>query len=499
MTSFTRREFMPLLAVAPAAMRAFADDETNDAGWMPIFNGRSLAGWKTGANPASFRVTDGQIVAHGPESYLFYTGAHTQNALFKNFELTAEVRLAPGAQSGIYFHTPFQSAGEPTTGFRILLANDYRGTNGYIERRKTGSLFGVRNVYKPFVADGEWCRIYVAVRQKQIEIRLNGMQVVDYVEPDEPVQGDPRFHRVLGQGAFALQAHGPESATYFRNIRVRPLADNVPQTSNEQPAAKPIVDDVYREIIQLSNTNIPLVDSHSHLKGGLTLDQALANSHRVGIFYGIAINCGISFPVHDDASVRDYLATMQNQPCYVAMQAEGREWRSCVSRDAAAKFDYIFTDAMTFSDDNGKRMRIWMPEEVGVIHDPETFMDMLVNRIEHILREPVDIYANPTYIPDQIGNQYDTLWTPRRMDRVIEAALKNDVAIEINNRRRIPSKAFIQRAKAAGCKFSFGTNNGEAELGRLEYPIRMVKECGLTWQEMFVPQPDGKKAIQVKG
>lgn len=491
MVKITRRALMPLLAAAPAAMRALADDS---ADWVPIFDGRSLTGWKTAENAGAFRAADGQIVAQGSGAWLYYRG-QLRNGDFENFEFSAEVMLEPGAQSGIYFHAPYPWSGEPTNGFKVLLANTSRGPGGYVENRKTGSLFGVRNVYKQFVRDGEWCRIEIAVRQKQVQVRLDGMLVVDYIEPEPPVQGDARFHRVLNHGAFALEAHGPGGAAHFRNLRVRPIADDVPQLSDE----KPVVDDVYRDIIRLSNTNIPLVDSHAHLKGGLTLEQALANSHRVGIFYGIAINCGISFPVHDDASVREYLATMKNQPCYVAMQAEGREWRSCVSRDVAAKFDYIFTDAMTFSDDNGKRMRIWLPEEVGVIRDKQAFMEMLVDRIEHILREPVDIYANPTYIPDQIGADYDALWTPARMDRVIHAALQNDVAIEINNRRRIPSPAFLRRAKAAGCKFSFGTNNGEAELGRLEYPIQMVKECGLTWEDMFVPRAEGKKAIQVRG
>ena len=149
-------------------------------------------------------------------------------------------------------------------------------------------------------------------------------------------------------------------------------------------------------------------------------------------------------------------------------------------------------------DDNGKRMRIWIPEEIGVITDKQAFMEMLVKRIEGIMREPIDIYANATYIPDQIAADYDALWTRERMQRVIDAALRNDVAIEINNRRKIPSPAFLKMAKAAGCKFSFGTNNAEAELGRLEYPMQMAKECGLVWQDIFVPKPDGQKPIQIR-
>lgn len=491
MPNLTRRAVLPMIAAAPAVLHALATDSRD---WTHLFDGRSLAGWGPAGRSSSFRVVDGQIEAHGPRGYLYYSGP-VNGADFKNFELSAEAMLRPGAQSGIFFHAAPHGSSTPQTGLEVLLSNDYRGPGGYIERRKTGSLFALRNVYKQFVKDDEWCRIHVMVRQKQVQVRLNDMLVVDYIEPDPPVEADPRFKRVLGRGAFALEAHGPESAAFFRNIRVSPLPDDVAPLYAAQPRA----DDIDREIFNLSDTNIPLVDSHTHLKGGLTLEQALANSHRVGIFYGIAINCGLSFPVHDDASVRDYLATMKGQPCYVALQCEGREWRSLVSPESVARFDYNFTDAMTFSDNNGKRMRIWIPEEVGVIRDKQAFMDMLVDRIEHILREPIDIYANPTYIPDQIGADYDALWTPPRMRRVIDAALQNDVAIEINNRRRIPSTKFLKMAKAAGCKFSFGTNNAGAELGRLEYPMQMVKECGLTWEDMFVPKPDGKKPIQVRG
>jgi len=76
-----------------------------------------------------------------------------------------------------------------------------------------------------------------------------------------------------------------------------------------------------------------------------------------------------------------------------------------------------------------------------------------------------------------------------RMDRIIRAARRNDVAIEINARYRIPSVAFVRRAKAAGVKFTFGTNNGDRELGHLEYCLSVAEECGLQKDDMFVPDP----------
>ena len=123
-----------------------------------------------------------------------------------------------------------------------------------------------------------------------------------------------------------------------------------------------------------------MVDYHVHLKGGWTLEQALDNSRHMGIEYGIAVNCGKGFGVTDDAGLRGFLATMKDQPCFIGMQAEGREWVKMFSPEAVAQFDYVFSDAMTFTSDDGRRMRLWIKEEVGEIGDTERFMDMVVDR-----------------------------------------------------------------------------------------------------------------------
>ena len=86
------------------------------------------------------------------------------------------------------------------------------------------------------------------------------------------------------------------------------------------------------------------------------------------------------------------------------------------------------------------------------------------------------------------------------MRKVAGAAARNNVAIELNDRYKIPSANFVRVAKAAGCKFSFGTNPSKpTELGRSEYGIRMVQECKLGWQDFFVPGAWGPKAIERKG
>ena len=114
------------------------------------------------------------------------------------------------------------------------------------------------------------------------------------------------------------------------------------------------------------------------------------------------------------------------------------------------------------------------------------FMDDLVDRIENIIsQEPIDIYVNPTFLPEVIANQYDELWTEERMDKVINAAKKNKVAIEINNRYHLPSPTFIKRARDAGVKFAFGTNNTDANTGDLDWCRKMIAECLLVKDDMW--------------
>jgi hypothetical protein len=253
------------------------------------------------------------------------------------------------------------------------------------------------------------------------------------------------------------------------------------------------------QIARLKQAGFPLVDFHIHLKGGLTIDEAVALSRRTGIKYGIAANCGLKFPITDDRGIDRFVASLKGRPVFIGMQAEGREWPRLFSKAAIAKFDYVFTDAMTIVDHRGRRARLWVKEEVD-IPDKQAFMELLVETIVHILREePIDIYVNPTYLPDVLAAEYDELWTPPRQKRVIDAAAKNGVAIEISNRLHLPKPAFIKQAKRAGIKFTFGTNNVDHNLGRLEYGLEMIRECSLTPQDLWMPKPDGRKPIQLRG
>jgi hypothetical protein len=230
------------------------------------------------------------------------------------------------------------------------------------------------------------------------------------------------------------------------------------------------------------------------------VDQIAAHGRKYGYNYGIAPNCGLNFPITNDSSLIAFYHETVNEPVFKAMQCEGREWVTLFSPAAIAQYDYIFTDAMTWTDHKGRRMRLWIPEETFVDNDRQ-FMDMLVKKIESALSlEPVDIYVNPTYLPETLASRYDELWTEERMDRVIKVLVDNDVSLEINSRFRIPSLTFVKKAKQAGVKFTTGTNNaGSDDLGTLEYSLKIIREAGINASDMFLPQPAGEKKVIKKG
>jgi len=454
-------------------------------GWISLFDGKTLKGWRASENKASWQIEDGALVTKGPRSHLFYIG-DVHNHDFKNFEFKADVKTTPGSNSGIYFHTEYKDSGWPEKGYECQVINSNLDVESgkYVERKMTGSLYAVRNQWKSPVRDNEWFNYHIVVQGKTIRIYINGEMMADYTESNDTFRPKDKKKRLICSGTFALQCHDPGSVVYYKNIRVKPLPDDMPTPG--VPTENPAFDNI---LIKLSNKNFPLMDLHVHLKGGLSIEQALANTRKYGFTYGIAVNCGLKMGFETDEAIQEFINNYKKPPhTYLAMQAEGREWLDLFSKETIAKFDYVFTDSMTWTNDNGKRMRLWIKDETEV-GDPQNFMDQLVARIEEIMNnEPIDIYVNSTFLPAEISHMYDELWTPARMDRVIKALVDNNVALEINARRKIPSPSFIKRAKAKGVKFTFGTNNsGREDLGKLEYCIAMVEECGLTPNDMWIP------------
>lgn len=196
---------------------AFALED--EKGWVPLFDGKTLKGWEANEKPECFQVKDGTLFLQGGMAHLFYNG-EVKNHDFKNFEFKAEVKTAPGANSGIFFHTENRGKGGVKKGYEAQINNTF-----VKDPRKTGSLVDVKDVMDSPVKDDTWYEYHIIVKGKQITLKINGKTIVDYTEEEKPVRKKGREERILTHGTFAIQAHDPESKTWFRNIRVKPLAD----------------------------------------------------------------------------------------------------------------------------------------------------------------------------------------------------------------------------------------------------------------------------------
>src|SRR5580765_2697631 len=213
------QRFGCLLLVALVSID-FASSQSNtpSEGWLSLFDGKSLDGWKASDREGTFNVQDGMIVVHGPRSHLYYVGP-VENHDFKNFEFKADVMTTPGSNSGIYFHTAYQESSWPKKGYEVQV------NNSHTDWRRTGSLYAVQDVKEVCVKDNEWFTEYFKVEGKHVIVKINDKTVVDYTEPGNVKRDAGSEGRILSNGTFALQGHDPNSKVYFKNIMVHVLPD----------------------------------------------------------------------------------------------------------------------------------------------------------------------------------------------------------------------------------------------------------------------------------
>ncbi len=212
-----KRNFLFINVVLLILISCSASNKTHSKkGWISLFDGKSLDGWKASEKPGTFSVEDGAIKVAGPRSHLYYEGP-VMNHDFKNFEFKALVMTKPGSNSGIYFHTAYQETGFPDKGFEVQV------NNSHTDWKRTGGLYDIKDTKEVYVKDNVWFTEYIKVEGKHVIVKINDQVVTDWTQPDDyvPPKGQPE--RIISDGTFALQGHDPKSVVYFKDIMVKPL------------------------------------------------------------------------------------------------------------------------------------------------------------------------------------------------------------------------------------------------------------------------------------
>ena len=191
---------------------AVADDkkdnkESDEKGWVELFNGKNLDGWKTHPkDKAKWVVKDGVLVGSGEKGHLF-----SERDDYVNFKYRVEAKINDHGNSGQYFRTAF--------GPSFPKGYEAQINSTHADVHKTGSLYlplagsSVVSVRKSPVPPGEWFTLEVIAERNQIVTKVNGKTTVAYTDD----------RKGPSSGHIALQQHNPQTIAEFRKIEIKEL------------------------------------------------------------------------------------------------------------------------------------------------------------------------------------------------------------------------------------------------------------------------------------
>ena len=212
--------------MAPEGAEEATAMSDNDAGWRPLFDGETLAGWRgyQGKEPSGWTVEDGTIARVGPSVDL------VTEEEFGDFELALEWKVEEGGNSGIIYRVTEEGPYPYYSGPEMQVLDDARHRDGQSPLTSAGSNYALhpapRGVVRPA---GEWNEARILVDDGHVEHWLNGQKVVEYELGSEDWKRRvaeskfadwPRYGQA-SRGRIALQDHGDR--VWYRNVRIREL------------------------------------------------------------------------------------------------------------------------------------------------------------------------------------------------------------------------------------------------------------------------------------
>jgi hypothetical protein len=201
-----------------------------DGAWEVLFDGSSLAQWRGYRRedaPAAWRIEDGAL------AFVPGTGAGGDlitRAQYDDFELVLEWRVAPGANSGIFYRATEETGRIYENATEMQVLDNSGHADGRSALTSAGSNYGLYPAERDVTrAIGEWNEVRVLARGAHVEHWLNGQRVVAFEQGGADWRARVAASKfaawpAYGQsfaGHIGLQDHGDR--VWFRNIRIRRL------------------------------------------------------------------------------------------------------------------------------------------------------------------------------------------------------------------------------------------------------------------------------------
>jgi hypothetical protein len=196
-----------------------------DDGWIPLFNGKDLTGWKQ-VGPGTHYVDSGLIKSHGGMGLLYWQGQK-----FGNCKIRVVFKMQKfNSNSGVFIRIPIEPREEwmPVHyGYEVQIDN-HPETSGEDEYHITGTLYSLtKPLAKPGKPGPEWNTMEITLDGPHTLVFVNGQKVTDYTEgqpvPARKFDFEPQRGRRPNEGYMGLQNHGNDDIVYFKEVSYKPL------------------------------------------------------------------------------------------------------------------------------------------------------------------------------------------------------------------------------------------------------------------------------------
>ncbi|MCX7701037.1 MAG: DUF1080 domain-containing protein [Gemmataceae bacterium] len=188
---------------------------------IPLFDGRSLKGWKRFSGDPKREKSQFSVTPEGWLHVLGGPGDLQSERQFADFFLHVECRTnGSGLNSGIFFRA---LPGEYQQGYEAQIHHGFNGGDrGRPSDFGTGGIYRRKPARRIVAQDHEWFVLTVAADGERILTWVNGYPVCDFRD-DRPAHPNPRSGRKTSAGAISIQGHDPTTDLHFRKIQVCPL------------------------------------------------------------------------------------------------------------------------------------------------------------------------------------------------------------------------------------------------------------------------------------
>jgi len=181
-----------------------------------IFDGTTFDGWE--GDTAWFRIVGGAIVAGSLSQPIPRNEFLCTKREFANFELRLKFKLAGGqTNAGVQIRSRRVPGSHEVSGYQADLGEPGVWGNLYDEARRNKTLVKAdQDALKRVLKLDDWNEYRIRCEGRRIQLRINGHQTADYMEPDEKLEQT---------GIIGLQIHsGKPGEAWYKDLEIEELS-----------------------------------------------------------------------------------------------------------------------------------------------------------------------------------------------------------------------------------------------------------------------------------